>query len=871
LGDLFDRNTPTVVALNDVATASGAVTSACAGQFHTLLLTSSGRVYAAGSNSHGQLGSGAGGEAHASRFARIEGALAGATVTAVACGTAHSLALTSGGEVFAWGDASSGQLGLGGCAAAPGDSADGAGADAACVLPPVRVPTRVPGLPAAKLIAAGGGFAGAARDAGAPLPGSHSLVVARDDDTIWAFGDNFYGQLGVPHRYTSVAPFSFGAMPFEFAGVTGNATLRAAAAEDAAAAAATSTRRRRRVRRQLLATSSSGNSSVANATNATNTSAAGGGDETVPPPPPPPPPPAAPPAVAAPVAYSTLAGYLSGARVRPGVSDVAPSRVASRHASPVLVGTLDAGGSRSVIAAISAGGAHSAALSARGEVWAWGDNRAGQLGLGYTSRPYEGDSFFARRASTRPLMVDRPARLTAWDYEEDGVLITGASNAVGGGRFVELHAGVRQTMALTEGGTAWVWGSNERGGLGTCGCGACAAYGAAAASDCAQTAAPPAPPAPPPEELMPEPPPPPPPAPPPGTAASSSRNATGASCACACPGHGNTCVSSVTEEADGTLTPFNAGVCVSGGGYTPVTCECGAPYVSLSGTIDTHDVPMPLDMKGFVFESLAAGGSLFAVSASDCAEDTLGRPCAGNGTCVPGGAGSGSGSGTSGITALCECNEGYVGVACEFHCGKATNADLVAVIKATRGGYKARFPGGLYNPVTEGNMTGLTCSGHGNCTGAQGCACEEGCADAVQCACMHACTHACPDCACVCTRIASQTHRTDAAGLASAASSSALATTRNASAAATVTACTTRPWTPTRTACANTTTARARAPQRGCTFMRTRARARTTTRASASTPASSWACAASARTARAARSAEALQRARRSARRSCWR
>jgi alpha-tubulin suppressor-like RCC1 family protein len=589
LGDRFDRTTPTALSLGDGA---GDVADACVGQFHTLLLNASGRVYASGGNAHGQLGTGAAPDAQAASPVLVGGALAGVDVTAVACGTAHSLALAADGAVYAWGAASAGQLGLGGCdvltnddgpspcdvcsyltytnpgvtttnftaktsctvlpctatvtyqliygsppplaalppppppatlappppgavqtcpyfdsaisatgtcnvsvpvgatlligsCRVPGSSCSGdtsislltapggdasssaaAAAAASCVLEPVFVPTRVPGLPPAKLIAAGGGFAGGAAAPGGALGAAHSLAVSLEGDELWSWGDNFFGQLGVPHRYTSIAPFAMGVTAHEFDAASGGALLG-----DAAAAAALAS-----TPGSLGAANASGiaNASDANATiTAANASDANASDANA----------TAPPAsslLLPQLSYASLAQWTVAARVRPAVSDAAPARVASRHASPVRVGPL---APDTVITALSAGGSHSLALTSKGEIWAWGDNREGQLGLGYTSRPFEDDLFFQRRATAAPVLVDRPLRLRAWDHaseEDGGGVVTGRSNAVGGGRFVAAHAGVATTIALTEGGTAWIWGSNAAGALGTCGCGACAAFYAAA-------------------------------------------------------------------------------------------------------------------------------------------------------------------------------------------------------------------------------------------------------------------------------------------------------------------------------------------------------------------------------------------------------
>lgn len=80
---------------------------------------------------------------------------------------------------------------------------------------------------------------------------------------------------------------------------------------------------------------------------------------------------------------------------------------------------------------VSAGGAHTCAVSEMGAVACWGSNSAGQLGLG-------GD---VRRVS-RPVLVR------------------------GGRSYVEVDAGEAHTCALDTAGGAWCWGLNDRGQLG---------------------------------------------------------------------------------------------------------------------------------------------------------------------------------------------------------------------------------------------------------------------------------------------------------------------------------------------------------------------------------------------------------------------
>ncbi|XP_078383332.1 putative E3 ubiquitin-protein ligase HERC4 isoform X2 [Oculina patagonica] len=84
------------------------------GQMHTLAVTDNGLVFAWGDNTKGQLGLG-NMENNAQSHPRIikKFQTAGVMVTQVACGARHSLALTTGGVLFSWGDNRNGQLGIG--------------------------------------------------------------------------------------------------------------------------------------------------------------------------------------------------------------------------------------------------------------------------------------------------------------------------------------------------------------------------------------------------------------------------------------------------------------------------------------------------------------------------------------------------------------------------------------------------------------------------------------------------------------------------------------------------------------------------------------------------------------------------------------
>uniref|UniRef100_A0A673FJX0 Probable E3 ubiquitin-protein ligase HERC3 n=1 Tax=Sinocyclocheilus rhinocerous TaxID=307959 RepID=A0A673FJX0_9TELE len=78
------------------------------GSHHSLFLFHDGSVYASGSNSCGQLGHDKGGWRP-----ELVGALDAQKIAGVSCGQAHSLVVNEQGQVFAWGAGEGGQLGLG--------------------------------------------------------------------------------------------------------------------------------------------------------------------------------------------------------------------------------------------------------------------------------------------------------------------------------------------------------------------------------------------------------------------------------------------------------------------------------------------------------------------------------------------------------------------------------------------------------------------------------------------------------------------------------------------------------------------------------------------------------------------------------------
>ncbi|WP_051327499.1 thrombospondin type 3 repeat-containing protein [Desulfatibacillum aliphaticivorans] len=146
-----------------VSGCGNAVPIVAAGYRHSLALTSGGEVFAWGSNGAGQLGLGTSGDGADERTPQKVNALS--NVTALAAGEFHSLALARDGSVWSWGNNLWGQLGLG---------TSGSNTDKA-------TPQKVEALSNVVAIVAGS---------------YHTLALARDG-SVWAWGDNYYGQLGL--------------------------------------------------------------------------------------------------------------------------------------------------------------------------------------------------------------------------------------------------------------------------------------------------------------------------------------------------------------------------------------------------------------------------------------------------------------------------------------------------------------------------------------------------------------------------------------------------------------------------------------------------------------------------------------------------
>ncbi|NQX25614.1 chromosome condensation regulator RCC1 [Curtobacterium sp. VKM Ac-2852] len=144
--------------------------SQAAGAYHSIALLRDGSLVSWGQNTFGQLGDGT----VSNRATPTPVAMpSDVHVAAVAAGRTHSLALTTTGAIWAWGDNRSGQLGNG-----------------------TRTPSKIPEP--------------------VTMPSNHvfTQIVAGDnfsealatDGTVWGWGDNCFGQLGNGTTQTTLRP-----------------------------------------------------------------------------------------------------------------------------------------------------------------------------------------------------------------------------------------------------------------------------------------------------------------------------------------------------------------------------------------------------------------------------------------------------------------------------------------------------------------------------------------------------------------------------------------------------------------------------------------------------------------------------------------
>jgi alpha-tubulin suppressor-like RCC1 family protein len=132
-------------------------------------------------------------------------------------------------------------------------------------------------------------------------------------------------------------------------------------------------------------------------------------------------------------------------------------------------------------AAVEAGGIHNLALKTSGTLWAWGQNDSGQLGIGTTDSqglPVQVGSksdwtaaFSAGEGHSLAIRSD--GSLWAWGRNDHGQLGDGTNEdrsepvqVDGAGTWKAVSAGVHHSLAIREDGTLWAWGLGADGRLG---------------------------------------------------------------------------------------------------------------------------------------------------------------------------------------------------------------------------------------------------------------------------------------------------------------------------------------------------------------------------------------------------------------------
>jgi alpha-tubulin suppressor-like RCC1 family protein len=159
-------NLPSVTFASPILSLQGKqITAIAAGGDQSFALDIEGNAWGWGRNDHGQLGIFSS-DPQRNTPTKLEHFPSNTRITRIAAGARHSLAIDSGGTLWAWGANGSGQLGIG---ITDGDQ---------------RSPTRVQfpdGTPPIVMIAAGG---------------VHSLAVDANGN-LWAWGSNRRGQLGI--------------------------------------------------------------------------------------------------------------------------------------------------------------------------------------------------------------------------------------------------------------------------------------------------------------------------------------------------------------------------------------------------------------------------------------------------------------------------------------------------------------------------------------------------------------------------------------------------------------------------------------------------------------------------------------------------
>lgn len=462
-GSTSHATTPVLADMEALAAVGVRPVAVAAGQFFSVLLGEDGTVATWGAGTSGQLGNGASATSATAVAVSTDGVLAGVEVVEVAAGLRHALALGSDGQVYAWGQGSSGELGHG-------------------VSRGSNVPVRV-GAPVPVTVAALGGASSEAT----PLVGGAGSVwatvtVAVDDvpvgtTTVGADGRWLFRVpqvLALGERTVTATQSSDGSSAAVAVDVVGHALTAWGSGVDEEMLGVTSELLDRRVVQVATAAEVAVVLTDAGAVLAGGTDAHGRTDV----------PPGLEGDVVQVAAGETFALALTGDGAVHSWGDdglAVPEGLGGRRVVQVATGARtayallsdgtvvawgdDSAGQASVpvdvssVVHVAAGGRFAAAVTATGGVHAWGDDAAGQVDV---PREVQGEVVVVEAGDDFGLALLRGGVVAAWGQGEQGQ--TAVPDEVQG-TAVGLGAGADVAMAVTAEGGLVVWGSDEHGML----------------------------------------------------------------------------------------------------------------------------------------------------------------------------------------------------------------------------------------------------------------------------------------------------------------------------------------------------------------------------------------------------------------------
>ncbi len=437
LGNGTTTNSSTPVQVTGI---TGTVTAIAAGAYHSLALTSDGKVWSWGWNYYGQLGNGT--TTNSTRPVQVSSVTG---ITAIAAGYYHSLALASNGNVFAWGYNSDGELG------------NGATANS-------TTPVQVSNLAGATAVS-GGCY--------------HSMATT-SDGKAWAWGGNGYGQLGNGTTTRSTTPVqvsnltgvsAVSASQYHSLALTSNGNIFAWGYNQYGQlgnGTTTNSTTPVQVTVPIVTISSPANGGLTNnSTPLLSYTAIGIGSQ-----------------------VSSVVIKVDGTVVSKVSGQNLDALSDGRHTVTVTA-TDGAGNTNSAtsifrvetapIANLAAGYYHSLALNSAGQVFAWGGNGYGQLGNGTTTgskTPVQVSSltstiFAIAVGEYHSLALTSSGNVFAWGYNNYGQLGNGTttnsttpaqvSNLTG---INSIAGGSYHSLALNSNGNVFAWGYNGNGELG---------------------------------------------------------------------------------------------------------------------------------------------------------------------------------------------------------------------------------------------------------------------------------------------------------------------------------------------------------------------------------------------------------------------